>query len=788
MNKYTDNESCYDDLELSDRECLLVLENLEKKTLTKGQTGTDNTQNLVKHYIDEEALKTWVIVGNKKARDYQVNIIFECFKKNTLVVLPTGLGKTLIAVIVMYNFSRWFPNSKIMFVTPTRPLVEQQMKSYISTTMSSVERCATLTGTLSPERRQPIWDNHSIFFLTPQILHNDIESEKLDARTISLVVFDEAHHAVGETHYAKIVRMMVQKGCNFRLLGLSATPGSSFENTQEIVNNLLVEHISMRTEKSQDVEPYTFRKHLIKENVDPSDLIVMYMEKIDSILNSYYDSLRVYEEFRNKKDPKLMSRFAFVTMMANYGTHKKSKTVASTGKNRFKFDNDISTWFLVCHPEAYSVVHSISRLLHSKELLETYGLAQCLDSLKNIECTAPQNISNSDLNKFPKSLKYDSRLPLLINDIELNLKKMPLEHTYHPKINRLPKILLDFFSDETCDNKTSYNFSKKSRALIFTNYLISVNEIYNALSNNHPDILPSTFIGKSSKYRQKDQLRTLQDFKDGIYNVLICTSVAEEGLDIAEVDMVIFYDLHKSLIRLIQRMGRTSRNREGKVVFLLCGKRENSTYNQCMSKIKSAYSSLEKNKKNNKLTMCTSSFSCLKIPFDYGCPKRVLLSTMVPNILKLSKFDYSTALQEFSSSNESDYQSNSPPHHKSPVIDNSYILTPPITVSSTINNNIDSAPLLKNQYSPIPKIDHSHYKASISNIRSASLNNHTSLPPHHTSPLQKCITKINPKLLSFFYTRKRPSSPLFRSSSFPKSPQKSPHLDTQNVQNPFDPL
>ena len=52
-----------------------------------------------------------------------------CLYDNTLVTLPTGLGKTFIAAVVMYNYFRWFPLSKIVFMAPTKPLVQQQIEA-----------------------------------------------------------------------------------------------------------------------------------------------------------------------------------------------------------------------------------------------------------------------------------------------------------------------------------------------------------------------------------------------------------------------------------------------------------------------------------------------------------------------------------------------------------------------------------------------------------------------------------------------------------------------------------
>lgn len=60
--------------------------------------------------------------------------------------LPTGLGKTLIAAIVMYNMYRWYPGYKIVFMAPTRPLVAQQAKACREITCIPKEQTIQLTG------------------------------------------------------------------------------------------------------------------------------------------------------------------------------------------------------------------------------------------------------------------------------------------------------------------------------------------------------------------------------------------------------------------------------------------------------------------------------------------------------------------------------------------------------------------------------------------------------------------------------------------------------------------
>ena len=137
----------------------------------------------------------------------------------------------------------------------------------------------------------------------------------------------------------------------------------------------------------------------------------------------------------------------------------------------------------------------------------------------------------------------------------------------HPKYYVLEKLLLQ----EITINPTS-------RILVFVKLRDSVKNIVNKLksSNSEGILKPARFVGQATKSKddkglsQKKQLEILKQFKQGHYNILVSTNVGEEGLDIAECDLVIFYDVVASEIRFIQRKGRTARHREGKVIILYC--------------------------------------------------------------------------------------------------------------------------------------------------------------------------------------------------------------------------
>ena len=96
--------------------------------------------------FDNEAGQLWIYPTNYPLRDYQFNIVHKALFTNTLVCLPTGLGKTFIAAVVMYNFYRWYPNGKIVFQAPTKPLVTQQIEACHNVMGIPQEHSAEMTG------------------------------------------------------------------------------------------------------------------------------------------------------------------------------------------------------------------------------------------------------------------------------------------------------------------------------------------------------------------------------------------------------------------------------------------------------------------------------------------------------------------------------------------------------------------------------------------------------------------------------------------------------------------
>ena len=188
--------------------------------------------------FDVDAGELWVYPTNYPVRDYQFNIVQKALFRNVLVCLPTGLGKTFIAAVVMYNFYRWYPSGKIVFLAPTKPLVTQQIEAcynvmgipqsdaaemtgrwdaletendtyrtpfHLSPLPHILHFIHTHTGNLPPRDRNQQWRSRRVFFLTPQVMQNDLARGACPAEDVCCVVFDEAHKALGNHAYCQVI-------------------------------------------------------------------------------------------------------------------------------------------------------------------------------------------------------------------------------------------------------------------------------------------------------------------------------------------------------------------------------------------------------------------------------------------------------------------------------------------------------------------------------------------------------------------------------------------------------
>ena len=481
-------------------------------------------------------------------REYQLKIAKECVSKNSLVVLPTGLGKTIIGVFVAAGTLENFPpKSKIVVLAPTRPLINQHYDSFKNLMTIPEEQFVVLTGKTVPEKRVELFHENQIIFYTPQTLRNDLVNKRYTLENVCLIIFDEAHHATGDYAYTLIADEFVDQNPDGTILGLTASPGSSKEKINILCENLHIplENIHTRTRKDVDVKTYLKPMDVYKIGVNLTEL-----------MGDAYLAIQTLLEERLQ----YLSQLGFLSVSSTklYAKVIRKDLIKLNAEliRLVKGDGDKTGVYSALSVNAQALI-----LYHMLELIEQQGLDVLLIYLTKVKQDARKKTSSKAL----KILASDHR----INQIYIELKKnedLSPEQLIHPKFYVLEKLLLEEFKKHP-----------ESRVLVFVKLRDSVKNIVKKLKTSNSEIIkPARFVGQATKSKddkglsQKNQLEILEQFKQGQCNILVSTNVGEEGLDIAECDLVIFYDVVASEIRFIQRKGRTARHREGKVIILYC--------------------------------------------------------------------------------------------------------------------------------------------------------------------------------------------------------------------------
>ena len=486
-------------------------------------------------YFQHPLIKTKTI----QRRRYQEILLASCVKRNSLIVLPTGLGKTIIAVLISAFRLNKFPSSKIVFLAPTKPLVQQHFYTFKNVLTLEESFLTILTGYNPSKERKLLWSNSKVIFITPQTLQNDIINSRISLSSISLLIFDEAHRAIGNYAYTFIAEKYLNTADNPLILALTASPGTE-EKIHKIIKNLFIENIEIRTETSKDVLPFIQPLKIEKKLIN---------------LPQEFKQIKLIIEKKLKYYLKKLKDHKFITTINLTEINKKDLlTIQSKIQNKLKSGEKKTEYFESAKNCAIAI-----KLSHMLELLETQGLTSLNKYLNNLK--AGRKKSDLAIINDPE-----------IEELEQLTQELILKNVDHPKVEALKQTI----KDQLRRNETS-------RIIVFTHYRISAQNVVEVLTDLEM-VHPIRFVGQQSKrddkgISQKRQIEILEKFRDGGYNVLVATSVAEEGLDIVQCDLVIFYDAVPSSIRAIQRRGRTGRGRPGKVIMLIAkGTRDEGYY------------------------------------------------------------------------------------------------------------------------------------------------------------------------------------------------------------------
>jgi len=469
--------------------------------------------------------------GRAERRLYQESIAEKACLRNTLVVLPTALGKTVITALVAAHFLRNYRQTRVLMMAPTRPLVMQHRESFLEILKIPEDEAIVLTGKTTNTSREAVWRGKvKLVFATPQVVRNDLMHEYVDLREFSLLAFDECHRATKDYAYTYVAKKYMERSPWPIILGTTASPGSDRERVEQVCRALFIEQIEYRSEEDADVMPYINPIQVEWRYVDLPEEYHILAEGLRGLLHDRLSWLRRMRHLNKNID------YATRKDLLEIGEALRSKIQRSTNSEKGPLYSAI-----VAQSSALTLFHAL-------ELLETQGASTLASFLDKIESAENTKRSYRTIINSPKYLEFKNNLDSF-RDIA------------HPKV----RLLVEEIKEQNQRNPSS-------RVMVFTQYRDTATNLVEHLEKKLK-IKVERFVGQASKkgdvgLSQDEQSLILKDFESGETKILVATCVAEEGLDIPSVDLVIFYEPVPSEIRHIQRRGRTGRRTSGRAVIL----------------------------------------------------------------------------------------------------------------------------------------------------------------------------------------------------------------------------
>jgi Fanconi anemia group M protein len=459
--------------------------------------------------------------GAVEAREYQMALAERSLNESSIVALPTGTGKTIVALISCVRRLADVGGT-VLFLAPTKPLVEQQAQFYREVMDIPDHEVKTFTGDVRPDDREDYWNGAtSVVVATPQVVQNDLVSGRISMADVCHLTFDECHRATGEYAYAYIAEKYWKDADDSLVLGLSASPGTERESILEVATNLGVTNIEALTEDDPLLEPYTFETEVTPMFVSLDDEI---LEMRDTLEDLYAEML---------------------------GEMKNAGVISSRDKKRVGFRQLKGAMGKAKKMDKYRMMSLCSeamKLDKALEAIETQGP-------EYLKTKLDRHVTEAEQDDASKSVKR-----LVQRDEFKHVRSLVSAYDQtHPKKTALLASLVD-------------PISSGGQAIVFTQSRDTAARLVEYLDDRGP-ISAHRFVGQNNDdgmgMTQADQQATIEQFREGQFNILVSTSVAEEGLDIPQVDLVVFYEPVPSAVRSIQRRGRTGRASDGIVNVLI---------------------------------------------------------------------------------------------------------------------------------------------------------------------------------------------------------------------------
>lgn len=394
-----------------------------------------------------------------EARLYQQVLLDSARQGNTLIVLPTGLGKTQVAVMLAAHRLSNNQESRVLMMAPTRPLVLQHRETFMNTIDFPSREFKVLTGKIRPDKRGDEWARGKFCFATPQTVERDMISGKFSLDEFILLIFDEAHRAVGDYPYGFIADSYVNQAPDPLILGLTASPGGTTNRIEKVKENLHIQQVEVRSEDHPNVEPYVQDVQIDREMLEMPDSMSKMKKFLEKQLKEYLKELK---------------KMGFLDSIQKVGKRELLDVQKKIKKGQKENSPNPPRKFF----EGMKLQAAAFRLSHCIELLESQGLEALKKYLDRLN-------SKSQKSGASKSLK------LVLDDSRMEKVKSLVDNTAaridNPKLEKAKEIVLEQFSKDP-----------DSRIILFAHYRDSINQLFKEFKELE-NVSPGKFIGQAKR-------------------------------------------------------------------------------------------------------------------------------------------------------------------------------------------------------------------------------------------------------------------------------------------------
>ncbi|MFP8954826.1 DEAD/DEAH box helicase [Natrialbaceae archaeon A-arb3/5] len=468
-------------------------------------------------------------------RLYQLKLAGTAANDHTLVCLPTGLGKTTVSLLVTARRLDEVGGTSLM-LAPTKPLVQQHAEFYREALQIPSDEIVVFTGDVSPDDRADLWAESTVVMATPQVIENDLVGSRISLSDVTHCTFDECHRATGDYAYNYIAERYHADAADPLVTGMSASPGGDEEAILDVCENLGIRDVEVMTEEDADVSKFTHETDVEWERIDLPEEVLEIRDALNEVITDRLEKLKelgVASSTQPDQSQKDLNRMrAELQQLIN---------------------NDQSEGF-----EGMSIHAEVMKLRQAVTLVET----QSVEALERYFERQRNQARSSGASKASQRMVSDPR-------VREAMRRAEDFDELHPKYRKTRMLLAE-----------TLGLDGGERVIVFTESRDTAEALTGFLSESFD---AKRFVGQGDRegsdgMTQTEQQEVLNEFRAGEFEVLVSTSVAEEGLDVPEVDLVLFYEPVPTAIRSIQRKGRTGRQSEGRVVVLLAEDTRDEAY------------------------------------------------------------------------------------------------------------------------------------------------------------------------------------------------------------------